>query len=93
MRFVAVIADRWEQLVTVYANHGFYFNVKLGTAIREGKPRTCLVFIDAHDQSFTREKTQGFVFDGMRNLSSNADADVIAAVSSRVREKPHKRAA
>lgn len=83
MRFIAVIADNWEQFTVKLANHGWYFNVRLGTATREGKPRECAVFIDAHDQAFTREKTQGTVYHRFRVLSKSADRDVVDCVRSR----------
>ena len=86
MRFIAVIADNWEQFTVKLANHGWYFNVRLGTATREGKPRECAVFIDAHDQAFTREKSQGLVYDAHRVLSKSADPDVVARVFSQTRE-------
>lgn len=80
MRFIAIIADNWEQFVTKHANHGFYFNHRLGTATREGTPRVCIVFIDAHDQSFTREKSQGMVYDNYRIMSKSPDPDVVKRV-------------
>jgi hypothetical protein len=83
MRFIAIIADNWEQFVTRHANHGFYFNKKLGTATREGIPRVCIVFVDAHDQAFTRETTQGIVYDKYRVISKSADEDVVSCVKSR----------
>ncbi len=85
MRFVAIIADNWEQFVTRHANHGFHFNKRLGTATREGTPRTCIVFVDAHDQAFTRERTQGMVYDNYRVMSGTADEDVVQCVKSRTR--------
>lgn len=90
MRFIAVIADNWEQFVTLHANHGFYFNKPLGTATREGKPRVCAVFIDAHDQAFTREKSQGMVYDSCRIFSKTPDEDVVTCIKSRVRTDVRK---
>jgi hypothetical protein len=89
MRFIAVIADNWEQFVTRHANHGFHFDKRLGTATREGaatdRRRVCIVFIDAHDQAFTREKSQGVAYDKYRVISKTADPDVVACVRSRSR--------
>ncbi len=93
MRFVAVIADNWEQFTARLANHGWYFNVRMGTATRESVPRECAVYIDAHDQSFTREKTQGTVFDRYRILSKSADKDVVECIKSRTRMRDPRRAA
>ncbi len=85
MRFVAVIADNWEQFAARLANHGWYFNVRLGTATREGKPRECAVYIDAHDQAFTREKSQGIAFHRYRVLAKAPDRDVVECIKSRTR--------
>ncbi len=85
MRFIAVIADNWEQFTTKLANHGWHFNVRMGTAVREGTPRECAVFIDAHDQAFTREKSQGTVFYRYRVLSGTPDRDVVECIKSRTR--------
>ena len=90
MKFIAVIADNWEQFVTRNANHGFYFDKRLGTATREGavlgQPRTCIVYVDAHDQAFTREKSQGMSYDAYKVISASPDADVVASVASRTRD-------
>lgn len=83
MRFIAVIADNWEQFAARLANHGWYFNARLGTATREGTPRECAVYIDAHDQAFTREKSQGVAFSRYRILSKAPDRDVVECIKSR----------
>jgi len=90
MKRIAVIADSWNQFAARHANHGFTFNVLLGTAHREAsklhdKPALLAVYINAQDVAFTCEQSQGLVYDDFVNLSSSANEDVLSRVVSQTR--------